>query len=121
MSAFFYFNVYETTIHFQARELADKHEKEAKDIKSTTEMALNQSATAYNTSKMARDIEEKINKDLKEKVVNAEEAMKLANESRELIQNSKVESNAAIADGKKLIDEAMKELPDLKPKEMKGW
>ena len=104
----------------QARKLADKHEKEAKDIKSTTDMALNQSTIAYNTSKMARDIEEKINKDLKEKSSNVDEAMKLANESRKLIQKSKNESNAAIVDGKKLIDEAMEDLPDLKVKEMKG-
>ena len=111
---------HEKSFSCQARKLADKHEKEAKDIKSTTDMALNQSTIAYNTSKMARDMEEKINKDLKEKSSNVDEAMKLANESRKLIQESKNESNAAIVDGKKLIDEAMEDLSDLKAKEMKG-
>ena len=83
-------------------------------------MALNQSTNAYNTAKMARDMEEKINKELKENVVDVDQAMKLAEESRKLINASVEESNAAIADGKKLIDEAMEELPDFKAKEMKG-
>ena len=100
--------------------MADKHEKEAEDIKSTTEMALNQSTTAYNIANMSRETEEKINKDLKNKVVDVEQAMALANESRGLIEDSKEESNLAIVDGKKLIDEAMEDLPDLKAKEMKG-
>ena len=69
---------------------------------------------------MAREMEEKINEDLKRKSSNVDEAMKLANESRKLIQESKNESNVAIVDGKKLIDEAMEDLPDLKAKEMKG-
>ena len=83
-------------------------------------MALNQSTTAYNIAKMARDTEEEINKDLKNKVVDVEEAMSLANESRGLIEDSKTESTLAIVDGKKLIEEAMEELPDLKAIEMKG-
>ncbi|XP_066935737.1 laminin subunit gamma-1-like [Clytia hemisphaerica] len=103
----------------EARKLATKHEKEAGEIQSTTDMALNQSTNAYNTAKMARDMEEKINKELKENVVDVDEAMKLAEESRKLINDSVAESNAAIADGKKLIDEAMEELPDFKAKEMK--
>ena len=83
-------------------------------------MALNQSTTAYNTAKMARDMEEEINKELKKNKVDVLEALELANTSRKLIKDSESESNVAIADAKKLIDEAMGELPDLKAKEMKG-
>jgi hypothetical protein len=57
---------------------------------------------------------------LKKNKMDVSEALALANTSRQLIKDSESESNAAIVDGKKLIDEAMGELPDLKAKEMKG-
>ena len=86
----------------------------------TTDMAYNTSNQAYNNARMARDTEERINKELKENVINVDEAKRLANESRKLIKESKDDSTVAISESKKLIDEAMLPLPDLKAKETKG-
>lgn len=104
----------------EARELANKHEKKAADIKMTSDMAYNTSSQAYNTAKMARDTEERINKELKENIINVDETKRLANESRKLIQESKKDSTVAIDESTKLIDEAMVPLPDLKAKETKA-
>lgn len=96
----------------EARKLAEKHEKDAADIKMTTDMAYNTSVDAHKTAREARTKEETINKDLKDMVKDGDEASLLAKESRILIKQAENTSTTALKEAEDLIEEARKPLPD---------